>query len=109
MPATIAKRAAILLALSLLAGCMASPEQRVRVALVNAGVPDGVAHCMAKRMVAKLSIDQLKELKQLEKLVKTDPDKKLTAHRLLRQAEAIDDPEVVKVTTRAAIGCYILG
>ena len=102
-------RLAVLLSLSLLTGCVASPEQRVRVALVNAGVPDEVAHCMARRMVAKLSVDQLKELKQLEKLARSESGEPLNAHRLLRQAEALDDPEVVKVTTRAVIGCYILG
>ena len=51
MPATILKRAALLLLLPL-AACAASPEQRVRAALVDAGVREEVARCMAERMAA---------------------------------------------------------
>ncbi len=99
----------ILLSLIALAGCVATPEQRVRVALVDAGVPNGVAGCMAKRMVAKLSIDQLRELKRLAALARQDGDEKMTPKRILDKVGAIGDPQIVKVTSRAAIGCYILG
>jgi hypothetical protein len=108
MPATILKRAALLLLLPL-AACAASPEQRVRAALVDAGVREDVARCMAERMAAKLSIEQLEELKRLGSLAKQDPDKKMTPHRILRKVEALGDPEVVSVTSRAALVCYVMG
>jgi hypothetical protein len=104
------KPVAVLLPLALLAGCAATPEQRVRAALVNAGVQDDVAHCMAHRMVEKLSLQQLMELKRLAALAKEeDPDRKMTPHRLLRKVEALGDPEIISVTSRAAIGCYLMG
>ena len=102
------KHALLLLpALALLAGCAITPEQRVNAALRDAGVPPRVASCMAERMAAKLSIEQLKELKTLAKA--QEPGEKMNAKHILKRVAAIGDPEVVEVTSRAAIGCYIAG
>ena len=102
------KRFTLLLpALALLAGCAVTPEQRVNAALRNAGVPPRVAICMAERMAAKLSIEQLKELKAIAK--SDDPGEKMSAKHILKRVAAIGDPQVVEVTSRAAIGCYIAG
>jgi hypothetical protein len=102
------KRAFLLLpAFALLAGCAITPEQRVNAALRQAGVPPRVASCMAERMAAKLSIEQLKELKRLAK--SGEPGEKTSAKHIIHRVEAIGDPEIVSVTTRAAIGCYIAG
>jgi hypothetical protein len=103
------KRALLLIpALALtLAGCAVTPEQRVNAALRQAGVPPRVASCMAERMAAKLSIEQLKELKALAK--SDEPGEKMTPKHILKRVAAIGDPEVVEVTSRAAIGCYIAG
>ena len=90
-----------------LAGCAVTPEQRVNAALRQAGVPPRVASCMAERMAAKLSIEQLKELKALAK--SDEPGEKMSAKHILKRVAAIGDPEVVEVTSRAAIGCYIAG
>jgi hypothetical protein len=62
---------------------------------------------MAERMVARLSIEQLKELKSLAKT--QEPGEKMSAKHILKRVAAIGDPEVVEVTSRAAIGCYIAG
>jgi len=102
------KRAFLLLpAFALLAGCAVTPEQRVNAALRDAGVPPRVASCMAERMAAKLSIEQLKELKRLAAL--REPGESNGPKHILRSVEAIGDPEIVRVTTRAAVGCYIAG
>jgi hypothetical protein len=102
------KRALQLLpAFALLASCAITPEQRVNIALRDAGVPPRVASCMAERMAAKLSIEQLKELKSLAKA--QAPGEKMSAKHILKRVAAIGDPEVVAVTSRAAIGCYIAG
>jgi hypothetical protein len=94
-------------ALLALAGCAVTPEQRVNSALRDAGVPPRVASCMAERMAARLSIAQLKELKALSKL--HEPGEKMGPKHILRSVEAIGDPEIVRVTSRAALGCYIAG
>ena len=102
------KHAFLLLpAFALLAGCAVTPEQRVNAALRDAGVPPRVASCMAERMAARLSIEQLKELKRLAAL--REPGESTGPKHILRSVEAIGDPEIVRVTTRAAVGCYIAG
>ena len=102
------KHAPLLLpALALLSGCAVTPEQRVNAALRDAGVPPRVASCMAERMAARLSIEQLKELKRLAAL--REPGESTGPKHILRSVEAIGDPEILRVTTRAAIGCYIAG
>ena len=102
------KHALLLLpAFALLAGCAVTPEQRVNAALRDAGVPPRVASCMAERMAARLSIEQLKELKRLAAL--REPGESSGPKHILRSVEAIGDPEIVRVTTRAAVGCYIAG
>ena len=102
------KRSLLLLpAFVALAGCAATPEQRVNAALRNAGVPPHVASCMAERMADRLSITQLKELKALAK--DHEPGEKMSAKHILKRVAALSDPEIVSVTSRAAIGCYIAG
>ena len=101
------KRALFLLPLLTLAGCAITAEQRVNAALQNAGIPARVAGCMAKRMVDKLSIDQLKELKALAK--EREPGETMSVKHVLHRVEALGDPEIVTVTTRAAITCEIKG
>ena len=103
------KRAFLFLPVLMLAlsGCAVTPEQRVNAALRDAGVPPRVASCMAERMAAKLSIAQLKELKAIAK--SGEPGEKMNAKHILKRVAAIGDPEVVAVTSRAAIGCYIAG
>jgi hypothetical protein len=88
-----------------LAGCAVTPEQRVNTALQQAGVPPRVASCMAERMADRLSIHQLKELKRLSAL--RDPGEHMGVKHILRSVEALGDPEIVRVTSRAAVGCYI--
>jgi hypothetical protein len=109
MYAALPIRIAFLIPLVALAGCAVTPEQKVRTALVDAGVSDSVAKCMARPMAHKLSIEQLLELKRLASLARTDPDKKMTPRRILRKVEALGDPEIVAVTSRAALGCAVLG
>jgi hypothetical protein len=101
------KRILLLIPLIALAGCAATPEQRVNAALRNAGVPPRVASCMAERMAAKLSIEQLKELKAIAR--SDEPGERMSAKHILKRVAAVGDPEVVEVTSRAAIGCYIAG
>jgi hypothetical protein len=96
-----------LLTLLAISGCSLSPEQKVRDALIRAGLSDRMATCMAGQMAADLSIDQLMKLRSLEGAKGADGH--LSRHELTRRVRALDDPAIAIVTARAAAGCAILG
>ena len=97
----------ILAALPLLAlSACATPETRVRTALVDAGLPRPMASCMAQRMVDRLSIGQLQKLSRLSGLSKTQIGQ-LSIGELLRRTKALGDPEILTVVTTAGLGCAI--
>jgi hypothetical protein len=72
------------LPLLVLSAC-ATPETRVRTALVEAGLPRPVASCMAQRMVDRLSLDQLQKLSRLSGISRTQIGQ-LSVSELLRWA-----------------------
>lgn len=95
---------AIVLVLAL-AGC-ASPETRIRTALVDAGLSKPVAACMAGRMVDRLSLIQLNKLRGLGKL----QDKKarqLNIEEFVKRTKALQDPEILGVVTSSAMICAV--
>lgn len=86
-------------------GCT-TPETRLRTGLIEAGLSKTQSACMADRMVDNLSIGQLLKLRSLGNL----RDEKLGdvgIKRYLRNVRALRDPEILAVTTRAAIGCAL--
>jgi len=94
------------LAVLSLAAC-ATPETRVRTALVNAGVSAPVAGCMADRMVNRLSLGQLRKLSNLSKLrsggnaaANRDLD------QLTKATKALRDPEIIAVVTSSGLICF---
>ena len=84
----------------------ATPESRVRTALVDAGLSRPVASCMAQRMVDRLSLGQLQKLSRLSGLSKTQIGQ-LSVGELLRRTKALGDPEILTVVTTAGLGCAI--
>jgi hypothetical protein len=103
----IAARLTTAAALIALAGC-ATPQTRLERGLINAGLPKTQSACMADRMVDKLSLIQLRRLSSLGNF----EDEKLgdiTVSRFMRNIRALKDPEILSVTTRAALGCAISG
>jgi hypothetical protein len=94
-----------MLPLLALSAC-ATPETRVRTALIDAGLPRPVASCMAQRMVDRLSIGQLQKLSRLSGLSKAQIGQ-LSIGELLRRTRALGDPEIVTVVTTAGLGCAI--
>lgn len=97
-----------LLALSLAACSSMGPEAKVRSALVNAGLPPHIAGCMAERMVDRLSMDELRQLKSLSKVGNRDVGA-MSIDELLFRVRALEDPHILKVVTRAGLGCAIAG
>ncbi|SMC31560.1 hypothetical protein [Novosphingobium sp. B1] len=71
---------------------------KVRSALVDAGLSDSNAACMAERMTDRLSIGQLKRLQALQGVKRGLADYVATVKRL-------GDAELLGVTTSAAALC----
>ena len=96
-------RATLLLApigLSLmLAGC-STPQTRLRNGLVQAGISEPVAECMAERMTDRLSLGQLRKLRDFAEARKAD-----SRAEFLRGVRALDDAEIVTVTASSAALC----
>ena len=90
-----------------LSGC-ASPETRIRNALVEAGLSKTVAGCMADRMVDRLSLGQLNKLRGLGKL-QDKKAQKLSIAEYVARTKALQDPEIVSVVTSSGVICAISG
>lgn len=96
-----------ILALPILAlSACATPESRIRTALIDAGLSRSVSGCMAQRMVDRLSLGQLQKLSRLSGL----RDRRigdLTVGEFVKQTRALGDPEILAVVTTAGLGCAI--
>ena len=94
------KAAAVIATVLTLAAC--SPSKlaygKVRSALVDAGLSDSNASCMAERMTDRLSIGQLRRLQSLQGPKRGLADYVATVKRL-------GDAELLGVTTSAAALC----
>lgn len=89
------------LALALAAGGCAPSKLaygKVRSALVDAGLSDSNAACMAERMTDRLTIGQLKRLQALQ-----GPKRGLTDY--VATVKQLGDAELLGVTTSAAALC----
>ena len=99
--------ASILIVAVALCGCMGlSRTERVRTALLRAGVPPRMASCMADRLVERLSDDELRQLAHLAKLPRQDVGG-MSIREIEDRVSAIGDPHIVKVVTKSGIGCAI--
>ncbi|GAB5347940.1 hypothetical protein [Alteriqipengyuania sp. 357] len=83
-------------------------ERSVEVALIEAGVPEQQAACMAPRMTDQLSQEQLRKL---QNVAPQEGEAKLprNAGEALDRIRRVDDPEAVEVTVRAAAACAFGG
>lgn len=90
-----------------LSGC-ATPETRLRTGLSDAGLSQRQSACMAERMIGKLSLIQLRRMSSLGNL-KRERIGEMTVERFLHNVRALNDPEILAITTRAALGCAISG
>lgn len=73
-------------------------EYRVRSAFAEAGLSRKAAECMGRRLVRKLSLQQIRKLAALQEAAHTPEGMVEAAHR-------IDDPRVVKVTATSLLLC----
>jgi len=107
---------AALTTLALLAGCASlSPEARVHEKLLAAGVKPHLADCLAPKLAHKLSISELEQLGKAAKLAKAtdggdgDRPRHLGIRELADRLQAVNDPHIVDVVTRAGLSCAIGG
>ncbi len=91
--------------LLILTGCT-TPETRLRTGLMDAGLSAPMAGCMAKSMTDRLSTNQLRKLRSLHKASKVDL-RDMTYEELTHQVRALGDPEIIAVTTSAAVRCAL--
>lgn len=84
----------------------ATPETRIRTALMDAGLSQPIASCMADRMVNRLSLVQLNKLNGLKKLRGQDM-RKVTVEEFLRRTRSLQDPEILGVATSSGLICAV--
>ena len=90
---------AVALLPALLGGCVEKiAESRVRTALVDAGLSDNVSTCMARRMVDRLTITQLRKLQALQ-------GPKRSVAQYVDVVRKIGDRDVLEVTSSSAVLC----
>ena len=88
-------------------GCVQKiAESRVRSALVDAGLSDKNASCMAGRMVDRLTIGQLRKLEAL-KARAGERERPLTVGEYLERVRRVGDSEVIAVTASSAGLCAV--
>ena len=81
------------------AGCVSKlAEGRVRSALVNAGLSQPNAACMAERMTDRLSLGQLRKLQALQAPKRSLQDYVYTVQR-------VGDRQLIEVTVSSALLC----
>jgi hypothetical protein len=82
-----------------LSGCVERiAETRVRSALVDAGLSEQTSACMARRMVDRLTISQLRKLQALR-----GPKRSLADYVIA--VGKVGDPQVLEVTATSAALC----
>jgi type IV pilus biogenesis protein CpaD/CtpE len=99
------KAVAALAVVITLSAC-ATPETRVRTALIDAGLSKPIASCMADRMVDRLSLIQLNRLSGLKKLRGQDMSK-VTVDEFLKRTRSLQDPEILGVVTSSGLICAV--
>jgi hypothetical protein len=102
------KRLILPMLLLALAGCATTKQAQVRSALLDAGLSEPMANCMAEPLGTELSVGQLKSLQRVAKLANTSPTK-MTQKQVLDLLKRDLDPETVGVVVRAGIGCFVRG
>lgn len=93
---------------ALLSG-LANPlvAMQVKSALVESGIGDKRAACMAERMVDRLSIGQLWKLRQGMAPQEGEPEEGYGLGELVKRLRRVDDSEAVAVLTTSAGLCAL--
>ena len=82
-------------------------EMQVKSALVESGIGENRAECMAERMVKRLTIVQLWKLRQGMAAQEGEPESGYGLGELIKRLARVDDGEAVAVLTTSAGLCAI--
>ena len=91
-----------------LPACTTTKQAQVRTALLDAGLSQPMADCMAEPLGRDLSVNQLKSLQSVARLANTSPAK-MTTQQVMNLLKRDLDPETVGVVVRAGVGCFVRG
>jgi hypothetical protein len=89
-----------------LSACKAVVQNKVETALVDAGVPAGMAGCMAPIWANKLSVEQIRGIQNFATNVRVERGR-LTVGRLLEYVRKWNDPQALTVVTTSAARCAL--
>lgn len=87
------------------AGCSQVVETGVADHLEQAGVPAGMAQCMARIWSERLSAQQLVRLGQTAAEIAAAQQQGEPLVQIVNRAQALDDPQIVEVVTLSATTC----
>lgn len=88
----------------MLSACTAIVGGRVESALVDAGVPAGMAECMAPKWADRLSVSQIRGIQRFANALRAE-GRSLTVGKLVGHARTWNDPNALWVVTDAAARC----
>lgn len=94
-----------------LASC-ATPQSRIRNGLIEFGVPEQPARCIAGELGQKLPGDKLAAVADLISGARAAPRasaNKANIHRALDIIARAADPQIASVSLRVGIACTVLG
>ena len=80
----------------------AIPEARLRTGLINAGLSQPMAACMAERMVDRLSLIQLRRIGDLPRASSSG-----SVSEFMRRIRSLGDPQILSVSTSSAALCAV--
>jgi len=89
-----------------LSACSAIVEQRVETRLAEAGLPEGMASCMATIWADDLSVDQIRGIGDFADGVRQE-GRDLTVDRLIGHAREWNDPRALAVVASSAARCAL--
>ena len=82
-------------------------EMQVKYALVQSGIGESRAECMAERMVKRLTLGQLWKLRQGMAAQDGEPEAGYGLGELIKRLDRVDNGEAVAVLTTSAGLCAI--
>lgn len=88
-----------------LSGCSQVVETGVADHLEQAGVPAGMAQCMARMWTERLSAQQLVRLGQSAAEMAQAHQQGSPLVDVVNRAEALNDPQIAEVVTQSAVTC----
>jgi hypothetical protein len=96
------------LSLLLAVSACATPETRLRTGLSDAGLSTSNSACMAKFMVARLSLGQLIRISSLGNL-KEKSVGEMSVNEFLHSVRALQDVQILSIASKSALACSLLG